>query len=144
MRFQVELARIWYGNTAIELPDDPRFKDSEWRDNPIFRRVWQSYVAWGRALDDWLDKSGLQGIDRQRAQFLMDAAKDTYAPVNSPFAPEAVRKALETNGTSVVKGVQHFFDDLQHNHGYPAVADRDAFELGRDVAAHAGQGDIPQ
>ena len=139
MRYQAALANIWFGNTDRELPRDSRFADPEWNDNPVFKRVRQSYVAWCEALDEWLENSGLQGIDRQRAQFLMDAAKDTYAPVNSPFTPEAMRKAVETGGASVVKGIQQFFDDLQHNHGYPAVADRDAFELGRDVAATPGK-----
>ena len=139
MRFQAELAKIWFGNADADLPNDPRFADPEWRNNPIFRRVHQSYVAWTRALDGWLEKSGLEGIDRQRAQFLMDAAKDIYAPVNSPFTPETIRKAVETNGESIVKGVQNFVQDLEHNHGYPAVADRRAFELGRDVAATPGK-----
>ncbi len=138
-RFQSELAKIWFGDDDTDLPDDPRFADPEWSNNPIFRRVRQSYVAWSRALDSWLEKSGLEGIDRQRAQFLMDAAKDIYAPVNTPFTPETIRKAVETNGTSIVKGVQNYFQDLQHNHGYPAVADRKAFELGRDVAATPGK-----
>ncbi len=139
MRYQAALADIWFGNAERELPGDSRFADPEWNDNPVFKRVRQSYVAWCEALDEWLENSGLQGIDRQRAQFLMDAAKDTYAPVNSPFTPEAIRKAVETGGASVVKGIQQFFDDLQHNHGYPAVADRSAFELGRDVAATPGK-----
>ena len=139
MRYQAELANIWFGDAGMELPADSRFADPAWNDNPVFKRVRQSYVAWTRALDAWLEQSGLEGIDRQRAQFLMDAAKDIYAPVNSPFTPEAIRKAVETNGASVVKGIQHFFDDMQNNHGYPAVADRDAFELGRDVAATPGK-----
>ncbi len=139
MRFQAELARIWFDDVSMELPADPRFSDPAWEDNPIFKRLRQSYVAWCGRLDEWLENSGLEGIDRQRAQFLMDAAKDTFAPVNSPFAPEAVRKAVATSGASVAKGIRQFFDDLQHNHGYPAVADRKAFELGRDVAATPGK-----
>ena len=139
MRYQAELANIWFGNPAMELPADSRFADPAWEDNPLFKRVRQSYVAWSRSLDEWLEKSGLEGIDRQRAEFLMDVAKDIYAPVNNPFTPEAVRKAVETSGASVVKGVQQFFDDLRHNHGYPAVADRKAFELGKDVAATPGK-----
>ena len=139
MRYQAELANIWFGNAPDNLPADSRFEDPAWNENPIFRRVRQSYVAWARTLDEWVEKSGLEGIDRQRAQFLMDAAKDIYAPVNSPFTPEAIKKAIETNGASVVKGIQHFFDDLQNNHGYPAVADRNAFELGREVAATRGK-----
>lgn len=139
MRFQAELARIWFSNADMELPDDPRFQDPEWEKNPIFKRMRQSYVAWSRALDDWLGSSELTGIDRQRAEFLMDAAKDTFAPVNTPFSPEPIRKAVETKGRSLVKGFRHFYDDLKHNHGYPAVADRKAFELGRDVAATPGK-----
>ncbi len=139
MRYQAELASIWLGDSAIELPADSRFADPAWHDNPVYKRLRQSYVAWSRALDTWLEKSGLEGIDRQRAQFLMDVAKDIYAPVNNPFTPEAIRKALETNGTSVVRGIRQFFDDLMNNHGYPAVADRSAFELGRDVATTPGR-----
>ena len=139
MRYQAELANIWFGNRTMELPADARFADPAWEENPVFKRVRQSYVAWTRTLDEWLEKSGLEGIDRQRAEFLMDAAKDIYAPVNNPFTPEAIKKAVETNGASVVKGIQQFFDDLQHNHGYPAVADRNAFELGKDVAATPGK-----
>ncbi len=139
MRYQAELANIWFGNQTMELPADSRFADPAWEENPVFKRVRQSYVAWTRTLDEWLEKSGLQGIDRQRAEFLMDAAKDIYAPVNNPFTPEAIKKAVETNGASVVKGIRQFFDDLQHNHGYPAVADRKAFELGKDVAATPGK-----
>ena len=139
MRYQAELANIWFGNPAMDLPADSRFADPAWEENPVFKRVRQSYVAWTRTLDEWLEKSGLQGIDRQRAEFLMDAAKDIYAPVNNPFTPEAIKKAVETNGASVVKGIRQFFDDLQHNHGYPAVADRKAFELGKDVAATPGK-----
>lgn len=139
MRFQAELASIWFGAANRALPDDSRFEDPEWQNNPIFRRVRQSYVAWGRALDGWLEKSELEGIDRQRAEFLMDAAKDIFAPVNSPFTPEAIRKAIDTKGASLLKGVQNFLDDLKHNHGYPAVADRHAFKLGREVAATPGK-----
>ena len=139
MRYQAELANIWFGDTSMELPADSRFRDPAWEENPVFRRLRQSYVAWCGRLDEWLESSGLEGMDRQRAQFLMDAAKDIYAPVNSPFTPEAIRKAVETNGASVAKGMRQFFDDLKHNHGYPAVADRKAFELGRDVAATPGK-----
>lgn len=139
MKFHAELAGIWFGDADMELPDDPRFEDDEWRTNPVFRRMRQSYVAWSRSLDDWLAGSDLQGLERQRAQFLLDAAKEVYAPVNSPFTPETIKKAAETGGQSLLKGIQHYFDDLQHNHGYPAVADRKAFELGKHVAATPGK-----
>ena len=138
LQYQVELANIWFGDTELELPADSRFADPQWQENPVFKRMWQSYVAWGRALDQWLASAPLQGIDRRRAEFLLDAIKDIYAPVNTPFTPEAIRRAAETNGESLVTGVQQFMADLEHNHGYPAVADRGAFQLGKDVATQPG------
>jgi polyhydroxyalkanoate synthase subunit PhaC len=87
-----------------------------------------AYLAWTHSLDDWLDRSGLQGIERERARFVLDAAKDVLAPVNSLVGnPEALRRLVETRGSSVVKGLRNFVDDVRHNHGYPAVADRHAF-----------------
>ena len=139
LNYQTELARIWFGNSDLELPDDPRFADPEWNDNPMFKRVRQSYVAWTHALDEWVKNSGLEGIERQRAEFLMDVAKDVYAPVNNLFTPETLRKASESNGESLMNGLRNYLDDLQNNHGYPAVADREAFELGKDVAATPGK-----
>ncbi|MFM8355148.1 MAG: PHA/PHB synthase family protein, partial [Gammaproteobacteria bacterium] len=50
----------------------------------------------------------------------------------------ALRRAVDTRGASLVKGLRNFVDDIRHNHGYPAVADRHAFELGREVAPSEG------
>jgi len=139
-RFGAELVRVWLGAGPVEPePRDPRFADAAWQENPLFRRIGQSYQAWTRSLDHWLEHSGLEGIDRERARFVLDAAKDVLAPVNAlPGNPEALRLLLETRGGSLMRGARNFLDDVRHNHGYPAVADRHAFEIGRDVAASAG------
>jgi len=138
--FGAALGQIWFGDSKLSTPpSDNRFTDPAWQENPLFRRLGQSYLAWTRSLDDWLQRSGLEGIERERARFVLDAAKDVLAPVNSLVGnPEALRKAVETRGASVVKGVRNLVDDIRHNHGYPAVADRHAFEIGRDVAASEG------
>ena len=137
--YQAELARIWLGDVADEVPDDPRFADPAWRDDPVFRRLRQSWHAWTLHLDAWLDASGLEGIERQRGAFLLEIAKEIHAPVNSPWTPETIRRAIETRGQSLVRGIGNFLDDQQHNHGYPAIADRKAFTVGVDVAPTAGK-----
>ena len=137
-KFQRDLFDVWFGNADIETREDARFKDEDWDKNPFFKRVKQTYATWANSMDQWLEQSGLEGIERQRAKFVMDAAKDVFSPVNMPFTPETIRAARETNGQSLVKGMRNFIDDMQNNHGYPAVADRSAFELGRDVAATEG------
>lgn len=138
--FWRDCAQILFGSSDI-APDatDDRFQDAAWSEHPVYRRIGQSYLAWTRALDTWLAQSGLVGMDRERARFLLDAAKDLLAPMNT-FAgnPEALSRAMETRGGSLMKGFRNFLDDIRHNHGYPAVADRGAFEIGRDVAATPG------
>ena len=139
-KLSTDLGQIWFGESDITPDaDDSRFKDEAWQDNPFYRRVGQSYTAWSQAMDDWLDASGLEGIDRDRANFVMNTAKDLLAPMNT-FAgnPEALKKLRETGGNSLLQGIRNFFDDLQHNHGYPAVADRKAFVVGKDVAMTPG------
>jgi len=135
-----QMAQIMLGGSDLTPdPKDKRFADTAWAENPIFRRLGQSYLAWTRSLDDWLERSGLEGIERERARFVLDAAKDVTAPVNNLLGnPEALRQAVETRGSSVFNGVKNFFDDLRHNHGYPAAADRHAYVVGEDVAASEG------
>lgn len=135
------LAGIWLGGEERfdDVFADRRFADESWHENPLYRRLARSYQAWVGSLDDWLADSGLTGIERERARFVLDAAKDVMAPVNTLAGnPEAMRKAGETRGKSVFEGLKNFVDDLQNNHGYPVAADRGAFEIGVDVAASEG------
>jgi len=126
-------------STLAPEPTDKRFADPAWTESPVYRRVGQAYVAWTHALDDWLAESHLEGMPRERARYVLDAAKDIFAPVNVlPGNPEALRAARDSQGRSLVNGIKNFVDDLQHNHGYPACADRDAFKVGQDVAATEG------
>lgn len=138
--FAGALRDIWIRGSEVPVPStDARFADAAWSENPLFKRIGQSYQAWSGALDAWLSESGLEGMNRERARFVLSAAKDVFAPVNTLVGnPEALRRALDSRGTSVLRGMRNFVDDVRHNHGYPAVADRHAFELGIDVAASEG------
>ena len=138
LQLQADLAGIWFGDQDLEAPPDKRFQHEAWRQDPLFKRVRQSYGAWVSALDGWLRKSGLEGLELQRARFVMDAAKDVLAPVNQPLTPETFAAVQDSGGGSIVRGMRNFFADLRHNHGYPAVADRSAFTLGQEVAATSG------
>lgn len=135
-----DLGEIMLGKSSL-APDqtDRRFDDSAWRDSPIFRRLGQSYLAWGSAMDRWLEEVDMDQMDRQRARYLIDVAKDLFAPVNTlPGNPAALRKARKTFGRSLVQGARNFFDDVKHNHGYPSAAKRGSFRIGTDVAASEG------
>ena len=138
--FARDCADILLGNSDLQ-PDatDKRFNDPAWQENPIYHRLGQAYIAWTQALDGWLEESRLEGMERERARYVLDAAKDILAPMNTlPGNPEAMRLARDTRGRSIVNGIKNLLDDLQHNHGYPACADRHAFKVGQDVAATEG------
>lgn len=142
LQYQSELASIWLGQSdSSDAPDldDPRFVDPAWREDPYFSRLRRAYFAWTRTLDRWIDQAELEGMDRQRAAFLLEIAKEVFAPVNSPYTPETIKRAIETRGESLVKGIGNFLDDQAHNHGYPAIADRSAFKVGVDVAPTPGK-----
>ncbi len=139
-RLLKDLVSIAFGNSDIApAPEDTRFKDTAWQHNALFRRVGQSYLAWTHAVDDWLAKSGLEGINRDRARFILDILKDLGAPMNTLLGnPEALHRLIDSRGRSLWQGITNYIDDVQHNHGYPAVADRHAFQIGKDVAATPG------
>ncbi len=135
-----DLVSITFGSSKIEpAPKDARFQDDAWRDNPLFRRIGQGYLAWGRSVDEWLARANFDDLERERARFMLDIMKDLAAPMNSLAGnPAALRKAWQTRGKSLLKGLRNYVDDLRHNHGYPAVAARDAFKIGVDVCASPG------
>ncbi len=136
----LELAAITMGLSSIDpTAEDSRFKDDYYTANPLFKRVGQYYIAWGRALDKWLDKLDLSDMDKKRAGFLMGILKDLAAPVNNFYLnPQALKALFDTGGQSLANGLKNYLDDLRHNHGYPAVADRKGFTIGEDVAASTG------
>ncbi len=138
--FLSEAADIAFGRSNLSpAATDKRFHDPAWHESAVYRRLGQAYVAWANSLDTWLDASGLEGMSRERARYVLDVAKDVLAPVNSlPGNPEALRNVRETGGRSLLAGIRNFIDDMQHNHGYPACADRNAFKIGQDVAATEG------
>ncbi|MFK7915561.1 MAG: PHA/PHB synthase family protein [Pseudomonadales bacterium] len=139
-QLQRELVEVLLGNSTLTPdPKDGRFHDDAWADNPIYRRLGQGYLAWSRSLDTWLANSGMTGMDQSRARFVLDATKEVLAPMNMlPGNPGAVRQLAKSRGQSLINGVRNFVDDQRHNYGYPAVADRDSFIIGKDVAASEG------
>src|SRR5262245_462090 len=112
-----ELVRITLGDSSVAAaPTDARFKDAAWRDNPLFRRMGQAYLSWGKSLDEWLTRSNFDSLDHERARFMLDIVKDLTAPMNAlPGNPEALRKMWDTRGESVMRGLRNYIDDLRHN-----------------------------
>ena len=136
----VELASIAAGNSKIQAhPADRRFADDAWRDNPILRRVLQSYLAAGKTAQDLLEDAELSYDDHEKADFLIRNINEALAPSNSPVLnPTAIRTARQTKGKSLVAGAGAFAKDMRNAPRTPSMVEDDAFEVGKDLAITPG------
>ncbi len=119
---------------------DRRFKDPAWEENPAFFGMLQAYLLSGRLVSDVLDASQVDEVTDQRMGFLADVVMDALAPTNNFWTnPAAVKKAIDTGGASVMRGLQTYMDDVANNDGMPRQIDPDAFVVGRDLAVTPGK-----
>ena len=135
-----EAARITVGRSAI-APDrkDWRFADATWQDNQLYRRVMQYYLAWAESMEAMVTSANLDWRAEERARFFMGMAVSAAAPTNTFLGnPAALKRAIETGGGSLISGLRNFIDDQRHNGGMPAQVRRDAFVIGKDLAASPG------
>jgi polyhydroxyalkanoate synthase len=121
-------------------PSDKRFRDPAWQRDPYFRMLGQGYLRWARLMDDLVDAAALEGLTGERARFAARAVVDACAPTNFLWGnPEAQRRAMETQGQSIVDGLKNFVDDLEHNGGRPRQVDTSPFRLGENLASTPGR-----
>ena len=136
----VEASKIALGRSSV-APDakDWRFKNRAWRENPFFHRLCQSHLAWTRAALDLVDDAHLDWRTEERAKLASTIVSSSFAPTNVGLLnPDALERAFETGGRSVVKGFGHLLRDVVTNRGLPRSADPAAFAVGRDLAVTPG------
>ncbi len=134
-----QLRRVLLGDTVHQPDDrDARFQDPAWRLNPVYRRGLQAYLACQKQLNTWVDESDLAADDQARARFVLALLGDALAPSNSLLNPLAVKEVFNTGGLSLIKGVRHLVDDLRHNGGMPSQVNKQAFDVGRNIATTPG------
>ncbi|HZW16194.1 MAG TPA: class I poly(R)-hydroxyalkanoic acid synthase [Brevundimonas sp.] len=132
------------GEELVAPPSkDKRFKDPAWSENPMFDVMRQSYLVTA----DWMNGlvSSVEDIDprtKRRAEFFTKLLTDAFSPSNFLASNPAALKALaESNGESLVKGMQNFAADLERGAGKLKIsqADYGRFEVGKNVATAPGQ-----
>ncbi|HTT31615.1 MAG TPA: alpha/beta fold hydrolase [Solirubrobacteraceae bacterium] len=140
-RFTRETARIVRGTSKLSAErKDWRFRDPTWRENPGYRRLMQFYLAWSAEVERVVEGADLNWRDAERAQFLATLITSTLAPTNTlPGNPEALKRLLETGGSSLKKGAANLIHDIRHNGGMPSTVNAGAFTVGKDLAATPGK-----
>ncbi|MFN2556174.1 MAG: PHA/PHB synthase family protein [Nitriliruptorales bacterium] len=125
----------------MALPSgDRRFKDPAWEKSPPFFALQQLYLLWGELLMGLVEAADVDEHRKAKAKFGVQTFVDALAPTNFLWGnPAALKRALDTGGASLVRGVGNFFTDLIENDGRPRQVDLTQFEVGRNLAATPGK-----
>lgn len=118
---------------------DRRFTDAEWTTNPVFAMIRQTYgLLAEQMLATTRQFEGLDPAARAKMEFAAKAMADAMAPTNLALTnPEVIKRAVETRGESLLKGLKHMLTDLSR--GQLSHVDPDAFEVGVNIATTPGK-----
>ena len=142
MDAQQVLAQGKFEAPGDPTPQDRRFSNPLWQTHPYFNFIKQQYLRNVEAMEQVV--GGLEGLsaqDRRRVDYFSRQLIDMMAPTNFlPTNPDALEKAIETDGESLVKGLENLVRDIEANHGdlLVTLADRDAFRVGGNIAVSEG------
>ncbi|HUG45066.1 MAG TPA: class I poly(R)-hydroxyalkanoic acid synthase [Sphingomicrobium sp.] len=118
---------------------DRRFSAPEWRDNPLFDQIRQTYLALSDKLLGSVDQ--IEGLDRDalaRLRFATRSFVDAMSPSNFALSnPEVLRKTIETRGENLLKGLANMLKDIAA--GQLTQTSPGAFEVGRNLATTPGK-----
>ena len=132
----------------LEAPADPgprdkRFSNPLWDSHPYFNFIKQQYLINAAAVQQAVeDIDEMEPVEKRRLKYFAQQIVDMMAPTNFfSTNPDALQKAVETEGASLVKGLENLVADLEANNGELVVrlADEGAFEIGTNIATAKGE-----
>lgn len=124
-------------------PKDRRFSNPLWETHPYFNYLKRQYQITSSSMAEALN--GVEGLDedeRKRLDFFTQQMIDMMSPTNFLGTnPDAMERAIETNGQSLVDGLENLVSDLEANDGELLVrlVDESAFEVGGNIATTPGE-----
>lgn len=122
---------------------DKRFSNPLWETHPYFNYVREQYLINAEAMRAAVESiEDLDPVEKRRLRYFSQQIIDMFAPTNFLATnPDALMKAVETEGESLVKGLENLVADLEANNGELIVrlVDEGAFEVGGNIATAPGQ-----
>ena len=124
-------------------PKDKRFSNPLWDTHPWFNFWKRQYQINAETMREAVAKvDGLPERDRKRLEYFSKQIVDMLAPTNFLATnPDALEKAIATNGQSLVDGLANLVRDLERHEGELIVrlADESAFKVGENLATTPGE-----
>ncbi len=139
-KFTGEVGKIVTNRSELAPdPKDKRFLDPTWLANPLYKATMQYYLAVRKGVEGWVDDVDLNERERAQASLVTAMMLDAAAPTNALIGnPSAIKKALETGGVSLVRGLQNAYEDITKNDGIVSQVDKRPFKVGGNLANTPG------
>lgn len=126
-----------------KTPDDRRFANPLWKSHPYFNYVKQQYMLATEAMTNAVQQlDSIDAREKRRLGYFTQQIVDMMAPTNFLATnPDALMKAVETEGESLVRGLENLVRDIEANKGdlLVTLADKDAFKVGENLATTPGK-----
>jgi len=139
-KFGDEVVKIVSNKSELQ-PDakDKRFLDPAFKYNPFYKAGMQYYLAVRKGVGGWMEEMDFDETERARASFVTGMILDSVAPTNSLVGnPSALKKAFETNGGSLIRGLKNAYEDITKNDGIVSQVDKRPFKVGENIANAKG------
>lgn len=134
----------WGRMLGLETSDaaekkDRRFSAPEWRENPLFDQIRQTYLALSDKLLGTVDQiEGLDNDTRARLHFATKSFVDAMSPSNFALTnPQVLKKTIETRGENLLNGLANMLKDIAA--GQLTQTKTGTFEVGRNIATTPGK-----
>lgn len=125
------------GCGVFDAAGDRRFTDGAWGSNPLAGFTAAVYLLNARTMMGLADAVESDAKTRNRIRFAIEQWMAAAAPSNFlAFNAEAQKKAIDTKGESIAKGLQNLVHDLHQ--GHVSMTDESLFDVGKNVATTEG------
>ncbi len=138
--FSDDVIKIFSNKSDLApAPRDRRFADPAWAQNPMFKFGMQYYLAAEKGFKGWIADLDLDDLERSRANFVAGMVIDSLSPTNTLVGnPAAIKKAMETGGASLIRGLKNAYDDIVNNDMLVSQVDKRPFKIGENIATSSG------
>ena len=140
-KYQQDQFKVWTdlmsGTMNFQPQKDRRFDSDEWSKLPVFDFIKQSYLLTADVLSKSTDAIPVEGKEKDKLKFYTQYFIDAMSPSNFvTLNPDVLKEAMETNGQSLVDGLQNLMTDLEK--GRITMTDESAFVLGENIGVSEG------
>ncbi len=136
-QYVAEATELWRRGFDAKPEGDKRFASEAWGSNPLSAFSAAVYLLNGRTMLNMAEAIDADEKTKARMRFAVEQWMAASSPSNSlAFNAEAQKKAIETQGESIAKGIQNLLNDVKQ--GHLSMTDESAFEVGRNVATTEG------